>query len=156
MTKIGVGVGEDFPIEDKPEAPEADSPEGAGHHACRDEDWDAWRSAKRAARAEWKAAKAAWRVRKRAWREENRAAFREDRRIYGYRVRGPFAPFVIGGLLVVATIVGIFTLVAAAPFLLIAGLVLAVLWAAHDRHRACEDVPPPDYRREPPPAAPAA
>jgi hypothetical protein len=96
MSKYGVGVGDEFPVDD------GNANAAGGNQAPRDdradyEEWKRRREAHRAQREQWRAQREEWRDRKRAFKEKIRAAAREsfgddygDRRGYG---RGDFSRF---------------------------------------------------------------
>src|ERR1700761_7731458 len=78
MSKFGVGVGEDFPVDDG-SGPGA----GANQGQPRDdraeyEDWKRRREAHRAQHEQWHAQREEWRQRKHAFKEKIRAAARES------------------------------------------------------------------------------
>jgi len=154
MTKIGVGVGEDFPIEDKPGATSGEAglgpgpgPSGSGPHeydAASDhrfagcghgwnrEDW-------RASRAEWRSHRRQWRAEHREWRRRFKAEMRA--RVRNGEIPFPFFPFVfplipilIGFSVLALLITGLVTIVASAPFVVLGLALLFVLYAAHRRH----------------------
>ena len=157
MARIGVGVGEDFPIEDRPPSggdagpgPHEYNPYEDRHAYCGwggdgggYEDW-------RARRAEW-----------RQQRRERRRRFRDEMRARGYgRYRGPFFPLfplLIAAFVITLLIAGLVTVVAAAPFVALGLVLLIVLHIAHRRHyRSTWDYPPPPSGPSHPPSAPAA
>jgi hypothetical protein len=88
MSKLGVGVGDDFPIDDgNPAGGNASSGPGTNHseyEASRAE-WrrqrEAWREERRRVKDEWRAE---WREKKRAWKEEMRAKYGKDFDFDGY------------------------------------------------------------------------
>ena len=96
MSKIGVGVGEDFPVDDGPERGERDTNRG-GERGRGERDWDAEYAARHEAHRRWHEQRREW---KRQWKEQWRAqrhAFHEANAgayaggghgYYGYR-RGP-------------------------------------------------------------------
>ena len=144
MSKIGVGVGEDFPVDD-----------GAGKTGPGDddraeyEDWrrrrDEWRSKReqyRAEQDEWRARRDEWRDRKRAFKEKVRSAaretfgpewdaYRDARRRYGHY----YWPFsygmmrILGIVLVIALISEVFK----APLLFL-GLGAVAWFFFHHHH----------------------
>lgn len=176
MSKIGVGVGDEFPVDDgapkgdAPAAPNATPPEEADR--AEFEAWkrrrDAWRAQKAAMRAvhdEWKQRrrewKEQWKAQRRVWRDEGRCRPFEygpsddGHGPHAYR-HGPWrfvAAVAIGGLIVVA-----FSHVA----MFLAGMVAlaALIYAYHSHHRHEYDpfdLGPYDAPRSaPPPASPAA
>ncbi|MDE3115780.1 MAG: hypothetical protein KGL26_09300 [Pseudomonadota bacterium] len=174
MTKIGVGVGEDFPIkdqngEDKNAAgaaageapgPAGSAPEGeydSGYGPCgwgrgpgeSYEDWRARRDAWRRQRHEWRQQRREWRHRfkadMRAFRHEMRARYRGQ----GYGRRFPVAPLVVAAVVLSLLLTGFFTVIFNAPVLVLGVVLLAVLYAAH-RHYG----PLHDYDYTPPPSGP--
>ncbi|MBV9419771.1 MAG: hypothetical protein JO348_08360 [Alphaproteobacteria bacterium] len=134
MSKIGVGVGDEFPVDDG--APKPNSNAGAFDTGSPQDDraefeaWKARRDAYRAQREAWRAQreewhrrkaewKAQWHEQKRAWREDMRARYGDD---YAYNYggrrygRGRF-PLFFGGW-------GVYRLVML--FLVIALLIFAI------------------------------
>jgi hypothetical protein len=77
MSKVGVGVGEDFPVDDGNGGAQGGG-QGPRDERAEFEEWkrrrDAWRSEREAARAE----RDAWRARKRAFKQKIRDAARES------------------------------------------------------------------------------
>ena len=155
MTKIGVGVGEDFPIEDRPPSGGGeDKPEGEGgsgpdkgpgpheYDAAHDHryggcgwDYGRWdREEWRRNRAEWRRHRHEWKARHREWRRRFRAEMRER----GYRgfpfFFFPLIPMLIGLTVFAILVTGLVTIVAAAPFFILGLALLFVLYAAHRRH----------------------
>ena len=180
MTKIGVGVGEDFPIEDKPDGqggqtggPDQDpGPHeyGAGSdhhfHGCG-HGWD--RTEWRAHRAEWRRNRHKWKAEHREWRRRFKAEMRERIRNGDMpRVFFPFpflymlVPMLIGLTVFAILVTGVVTIVASAPFVVIGLVLLFILYAAHRRHNhhhfyyggSCYDATPTDgsSNNTPPPA----
>jgi len=177
MSKIGVGVGDEFPVDD------GNNPKNTNTSANRGDDdraefeeWkrrrDAWRAQKeqwRAQREEWHRRrhewKEQWRDQKRAFRDDMRARFGDDYyndggRRYG-RGRFHFAGFyglprILGIILVVAIVIFAISHIG----YILAGLAaIALLWAAyhHFGHDPLDLGPfgPRDYGRpinNPPPA----
>ena len=146
MAKIGVGVGEDFPIEDKPEHEAGAGPErNSGNHrrdsghdcgwGCGPDDYEAWRA--------WRNE---WRSRRREWRRREREARRME---YGpghppYYYWG--LPKILRIVVMIAAIMLIFRIVAAVPLVLLGLAVLGGLYIAHRHHedgRYRHDMPPP-------------
>lgn len=148
MTKIGVGVGEDFPIDDRPEGQGGQGSEGAGPHeydasrdyrysGCGYGGWD--REAWRAHRAEWRRHRHEWKAEHREWRHRFKAEMRE-RMKNGELFRFPFFPFVfplipmlMGFAVLALLITGLVTIVASAPFVVLGLALLFILYAAHRR-----------------------
>jgi len=78
MTKIGVGVGEDFPVDEGAQRPQPgphSGPEPEGH-PCYDHDaWRQWRRQRYEWRRQWRAE---WRSRRRAFKEQLRQSIYEN------------------------------------------------------------------------------
>jgi hypothetical protein len=88
MSKLGVGVGDEFPIDDgNPAGGNAASGPGTNDPDtnARRAEWlrqrEAWREERRRLRDQWRAE---WREKKRAFKEEMRAKYGEDFDLYGY------------------------------------------------------------------------
>jgi hypothetical protein len=141
MSKIGVGVGEDFPLDDGGKDGGGDRAEYEAWKRRRDE-WRARREQWRAEQDEWRARRGEWRARRRAFKEKVRAAARDtfgpeydayrDAR-WRYRAYWPFGYGVlriIGIVLVIALISEIFR----APLLFLALAGGAWFFFVH-RHR---------------------
>ncbi|HEY5339360.1 MAG TPA: hypothetical protein VIJ85_14220 [Rhizomicrobium sp.] len=152
MSKFGVGVGDDFPVDD------GSGNAAGGDQAPRDdrEDYEEWkrrREAHRAQREQWRAQREEWRNRKRAFKEKVRAAAREsfgagrddyddvrhDGGRYGYRRhRFPFFLWPMVGLLIPILVIGLLiSLIAAifkSPFLFLALILAAFLVFGFRRH----------------------
>lgn len=149
MTKIGVGIGEDFPIEDKPGAspgagtgqgeeapgpheydPDGDSRYTGWGYCC---DWDREDWYRR--RAEWRRARHEWRRQRHEWRRR----FRAEMRARGYRGRGfpffPFVPLLVVLIVFSLLITGLMTVLFSAPFAVLGLLFVAVLYGVHRSHR---------------------
>lgn len=101
MSKFGVGVGDDFPVDDGrgQQGPQDDRAEFEEWKRRRDA-WRAQRDAWKAQREEWRAHRDEWRDRRRAWREQMRAArdkMRAEMGADGPRAGGrgydPYFPF---------------------------------------------------------------
>lgn len=157
MTKIGVGVGDDFPVDDGGGNPGA-SGQGPKSEQEEFEDWKRRRDEWRAQRERWRAQHDEWRARKRAFKERVRQAAREsfgqdwdeyrDARRRHYRRHGfPFFfwPFwalipILGIALFVSLIAAIFK----SPFLFLGLAALAFVFMAyrhnrwHGRHGFCD------------------
>lgn len=169
MSKIGVGIGEDFPVDD-----------GGGDDRSEFESWkrrrDDWRARRdqwRAQEEEWRQRRAEWRARKRAFKEKVRNAaretfgpeydaYRDARGRYGhYWPFGYRAMKILGIVLVIALIMEIFR----APLLflaLAAGAWFFIFHRHHHRHAyGCDydfDAKPASRPQEPqtPPPSPEA
>jgi hypothetical protein len=141
MTKIGVGVGEDFPIDDKPQSAQSGASEdrydprfdfgGCGSARGGESDGNSqdWREQRRAHRKQRRRQRRQWRREHREWRRR----FRDEMRARGYRGIGffPFVPLALGLFILIALVTGIVTIVASAPILVFGLVLLGVLYAAH-------------------------
>jgi hypothetical protein len=128
MTKIGVGVGEDFPMEDRPSG--QGGGEGPPGGCGWSQDWDSaeWR----ARREEWRQQRREWRARHREWRGNFRAEMRA--RGYGGWYFFPLVPIIVIAFLLTLLVTGLITVIASAP-VVVFGLILAgVLYAVHRHH----------------------
>ncbi len=164
MSKIGVGVGDDFPLDDgngggPNRGQGGDGPQDSQDDRTEFEEWKRRRDARRAEREAWERQRAEWRARKRAFKERVRRAAYES---FGngdgwhgggdgrYRWRPHFWPFGMFGMAMalfafmipVFLIVLFFSLISAAfkaPFVLIAIVALGIAFMAwrhhHWRHR---------------------
>jgi Flp pilus assembly protein TadB len=88
MSKLGVGVGDEFPIDDgNPAGGNASGGPGTNNpdYEARRAEWrrqrEAWREQRRQLRDQWRAE---WREKKRAFKEEMRAKYGEDFDLHGY------------------------------------------------------------------------
>ena len=165
MSKFGVGVGDDFPVDD-----------GSGNEPGRDqarpederaeyEEWKRRRDAHRAQRDEWRRQREEWRERKRAFKERVRQAARESfgprdgdyeyERHYGWRSgrshRSGF-PFLVWPaigllipILIIALLVSVIAAVFKSPFLFLGLVVLAFLFFGYHHHHRHDDFRGPDY-----------
>ena len=173
MSKIGVGVGDDFPVDDGapkntggPEAPRDDRAEFEDWKRRRDAyraQKDAWRAQKeewRNRRDEWKAQ---WKAQGRAWRDEARAELHDGGYRQGrYRRRGNSAfygyCFVMRLLVAVALLAIVFFAISHIGYILAGLATIAVLFVAwhHYGHDPFDFEPRErDYSRPvnaPPPA----
>jgi hypothetical protein len=154
MSKFGVGVGDDFPVDDGRGNDQAQPQDDRAEF----EEWKRRRDAHRAQREEWRRQREEWRERKRAFKERVRQAAREsfgpragdyeDRHYYGWRSgrgRGGF-PFLVWpaiGLLIPVLIVAIFISIIAAvfksPFLFLGLVALAFLFFGYRHHHHHDD-----------------
>ena len=162
MSKFGIGVGDDFPVDD-----------GRGNEPGRDqaqpqddraeyEEWKRRRDAYRAQREEWRRQREEWRERRRAFKERVRQAAREsfgegyDERRDGWRSGGrrhrggfPFLVWPAVGLLIpvliVATFIAIIAAVFKSPFLFLGLVALAFLMFGYRHHHHHDDFRGPDY-----------
>lgn len=157
MSKIGVGVGDDFPLDDGNPGSGGQGPESDR------EEFEAWkrrRDAWRAQRDEWRRQHAEWRAKRRAFKERVRQAARESfgadwedyaarrTRHFGYRRRFPFFIWPVLGLaipiLVLVLIISLISAVFQSPFVFLGLAALAfgfAVWRHNHRHYygACED-----------------
>jgi hypothetical protein len=168
MSKFGVGVGDDFPVDDG----RGNGP-GAGQDQPRDdraeyEEWKRRRDAHRAQREEWHRQREEWRQRKHAFKERVRQAARESfgprdgdyeyERHYGWRSGGrrhrggfPFLVWPAIGLLIpiliIALLVSVIAAVFKSPFLFLGLVALAFLFFGyhHHHHHRHDDFRGPDY-----------
>src|ERR1700756_3652829 len=96
MSKFGVGVGDDFPVDDgRGNEPGRDQAQQPQDDRAEYEEWKRRRDAHRAQREEWRRQREEWKERKRAFKERVRQAAREsfgahardyeDRHYYGWR-----------------------------------------------------------------------
>lgn len=137
MTKIGVGVGEDFPIEDKPEGAGSQGAAGEqGYDPAYDHGGCGWHGRDR---HEWREQRRAWRRQRHEWRRQHREwrrRFRHEMRARGYSGFGffPWVPLAIAAFVLASLITGVITIIASAPVVVLGLLLLAVLYAAHRFH----------------------
>jgi hypothetical protein len=151
MSKFGIGVGDDFPVDDGSGNANA-AGQGPKSEQEEFEEWKRRRDAHRAQRDAWRAQRAEWQQRKRAFKERVRAAARESfgdrydeyRRDHHGGFRGPrhgfpfFWPLlpILGIVLVVSLIAAIIK----SPFLFLAIAFAGFMIFAyghnhhHDRH----------------------
>ncbi len=171
MTRIGVGVGEDFPMEDRP-PPGAGQEEAGPGRSYADwgwyaREWYAFKAAHRAAKARWRAAQAQFRAERRArqaqyWSEQARGfgygpgpgaappydlppsgpqGYGGGRLAYGGF--GILRPYLIFGIVMALLLSGLFRLLMALPVLFLGLIIAAVLWFAHHRRGRVRFYPPP-------------
>ena len=160
MSKIGVGVGDDFPVDDGapkntggPEAPRDDRAEFEEWKRRRDS-YRAQREAWRAQRDEWRSRrdefKAHWKEQSRAWRDDVREEFQGAGGRGRYRRRGYFPYFGYGfviRLLVAVTLLAIVFFAISHIGYILAGLAaVAVLFVAwHHYGHDPFDIAPRDF-----------
>jgi hypothetical protein len=154
MSKFGVGVGDEFPIDDNNNNSGREQAQPQDDRA-EFEEWKRRRDAHRAQREEWRRQREEWKERKRAFKERVRQAAREtfgeghDDHHYGYRGdwrsdgrrhRGGF-PFLVWpavGLLIpvliIATLIAIIAAVFKSPFVFLGLIVLGFFIFAHSHH----------------------
>lgn len=175
MSKIGVGVGDEFPVDDG-NNPNTGNTGAPPDDRAEFEEWKRRRDAWRAQREQWRAQrdewhrrkhewKAQWHEQKRAFRDEMRAKFGDDYDNYGGRRYGR-GRFHFAGFYGLPRILGIILVIAIVIFAIshigyiLAGLAaIALLFAAyhHFGHDPLDLGPygPRDYSRpinNPPPA----
>lgn len=153
MSKFGVGVGDDFPVDDG-----NGRGEGGDQGPPRDEreefeDWKRRREAHRARREQYRQQRAEWQERKRAFKEKIRAAAREsfgdaryddDRGYRGWhsghrRSRFPFFLWPAIGIMIpilfIALLVAIIAAVFKSPFVFLGLVLLAFMFFGFRHHR---------------------
>ena len=143
MSKIGVGVGEDFPVDDGHGAGAA-GPQGPRSEQEEFEDWKRRRDQWRSQREQWRAQRDEWRARKRAFKQKIREAAHESfgqewdgYRYEQYRRSRGFGPIwavipILGIVLFISLIAAIFK----APFVFLGVIAIcAVVCAHHNRYR---------------------
>ena len=158
MSKFGVGVGDDFPLDDgRGNASAA----GQGQASPEDdrtefEDWKRRRDAYRAHREERQRQREEWRARKYAFKQKMRAAMRESfgderyrdeddgwrgRGYYSYRMRGGRFPFfliplfgILVPIIIVAVLISIVAAIFKSPFIFLALVLIAIFYFAHRHH----------------------
>jgi len=135
MGKLDVGVGDEFPVDEPPEKPEAGSPQDD----CR-QHYESWQRH----RDEWGARKNAWKADLHAWRDGFRAEMRdpETRQRFRENFERRFGARTIvwppSFLMRVAIAIGLLVLaIAALPLMFLFGLVAlcVFMFAAGRRHR---------------------
>lgn len=166
MSKFGVGVGDEFPMDDGGRGNQPGGDQGQPRDDREEfEEWKRRRDAHRAQREAWHRQREEWRERKRAFKEKVRQAAREtfgeghddygyrgDWRSGGRRHRGGF-PFLVWPavgllipILIVATFIAIIAAVFKSPFVFLGLIVLGFLFFAHrHHHRYRDDFRRPDY-----------
>jgi len=154
MSKFGVGVGDDFPVDDG-RGNERDQTQPQDDRA-EYEEWKRRRDAHRAQREEWCRQRDEWRERKRAFKERVRQAARESfgpragdyENYYGRRSgrgRGGF-PFLVWPaigllipILIIAILVSVIAAVFKSPFLFLGLVILAFLFFGYRHHHHHDD-----------------
>jgi len=132
MTKIGVGVGEDFPLGEGPAHPQTGH--GREGHPCRDhEAWREWRRQRHAWRRQ-------WRARRRAFKEQLRQNIYENfgpkaEAEFRYRHDRPhFASYALIAILAIAGGIAVLIALISHPLVLLALIGGAVLFAVGRHH----------------------
>lgn len=171
MSKYGVGIGDDFPLDDGRGPGAAGSSSAAGGDAPRDdraefEDWKRRRDEWRAQREAWKSQAENWRRQRDEWRARRRA-YRDQRRgeyygggSYDYG-RGWYPHFFGFGLFRLLAFFAVIALIvfAFSHLYVVVGILAVVALFAASRHHGIDpfDFGPHDYsQRPPPPAQPQA
>jgi Flp pilus assembly protein TadB len=161
MSKFGVGVGDDFPVDDghgnagaAGQGADANPSSNPDADRAEFEEWKRRRDAHRAQRQAYREQREEWRARKRAFKEKVHAAARESFgrddfvdddhphgswRGYGWRrSRFPFFLVPFFGLLIPIVIVAVLISIVAAifksPFVFLGLAILAFLYFAHRHH----------------------
>jgi hypothetical protein len=181
MSKIGVGVGEDFPVDDGhgagQSAGQGGGPRGPRSEQDEFEDWKRRRDQWRSQREQWRAQRDEWRARRRAFKRKIREAahesFGQDWDGYRYEQYRRSRRHGFGPLWVLIPVLGVvlfFSLIAAifkAPFAILAVIAICALVYSHHnryrfhRHHYDYDMPrgpivtPPPPKSEPPAPPPA-
>jgi hypothetical protein len=153
MSKFGVGVGDDFPVDDGNGQGASGDQGGPRDDREEFEEWKRRRAAHRARREEYRRQREEWQQRKRAFKEKIRAAAREsfgdgryddDRRYYGWhggfrRSRFPFFLLPAIGLMIpvllIALLVAIIAAIFKSPFVFLALVLLAFMVFGYRAHR---------------------
>jgi hypothetical protein len=165
MSKFGVGVGDDFPVDDGRGNEPGHDQAGPQDDRAEYEEWKRRRDAHRAQRDEWRRQREEWRDRKRAFKERVRAAARESfgprdgdyeyERHYGWRSgrsrRGGF-PFLVWPaigllipILIIALVVSVIAAVFKSPFLFLGLIALGFLFFGWRHHHHHDDFRGHDY-----------
>ena len=167
MSKIGVGVGDDFPVDDGQgrntgsEPPPGDDRAEFEEWKRRRDDYRAQREAWRAQREDWRKQRDEWRARRRAFRDqlrgEMRDAFRDDRYGNGYRYH-PFWPgYRVWRILTLVAGIALIVFMFSHFYVLIGILALGALFFAYHRHGHDPfDLGPYDYSQPSPGPQPAS
>ncbi len=158
MGKYGVGIGDDFPLDD------GRGPSATGGGAPRDdraefEDWkrrrDEWRAQREAWKAQaenWRRQRDEWRARRRAWRDQRHGGY------YGHGWHPHFFGFGLMRLLAFFAVIALIVFAFSHLYVVVGILAVLALFAA-SRHHGLDpfDFGPHDYSRSgPPPAPPSA
>lgn len=164
MSKYGVGIGDDFPLDDG-RGPAAGGPNDAPRDDRAEfEDWkrrrDEWRAQREAWKSQaenWRRQRDEWRARRRAYRDQRRAEYHGGRADY-YDSRGWYPHFFGFGLFRLLASFAVIALIvfAFSHLYVVIGIVAVVaLFAASHRHGFDPfDLGPHDYARGAPPATP--
>jgi len=163
MSKIGVGVGDEFPLDDGANRSAADqTPRTPEDDRAEFEAWKRRRDAHRAQREAWRARKEEWRSRRREWKDQWRGQRRQWRDEFRYGPEGgryphPFffghGPWRILGLAVAIALI-VFAL-SHIGYIIVGLAALALLFAAYHHHgHDAFDFGPRDYGRPMAPPAP--
>ena len=164
MSKYGVGIGDDFPLDDGrgpaggPNDPPRDDRAEFEDWKRRRDDWRAQREAWKAQAENWRRQRDEWRARRRAYRDSHRGDFGGGRS-YGYYGRGWYPHFFGFGIMRLLAIFAVIALIVFAfshLYVVVGILAVLALFAASHRHGFDPfDFGPHDYARPatPPPAA---
>jgi Flp pilus assembly protein TadB len=160
MSKIGVGVGDEFPVDDGAPKPPPTNPDPAAQEQADRAEFEEWkhrRDAYRAQREAWRASREEWRRRRHDWKDQWRAqrrAWRDEFHDGRHgRSRGAY-PFHYGPWRIVAAVAAVALIIFALSHigLFIVGLAaLAVLFVAYHHYGHDPlDFGPHDTGRPPP------
>jgi hypothetical protein len=164
MSKIGVGVGDDFPVDDGQGRSNAGGAPPPGDDRAEFEEWkrrrNAWRAQRdawQAQRDDWRKQRDEWRSRRRAFRDqfksEMRGGFRDDRYGNGYHA---FLPgHRVWRILTLVAGIALIVFMFSHIYVLIGILALGALFFAYHRHGHDPfDLGPYDYSQPDPQPAP--
>jgi len=166
MGKLGVGIGDEFPVDD-PKGPTSGETAGPGDSAPRDPEIDKLREEYRKARDAWREQRRklrdAWRERRHAERDDMRRRYgdsfssqRWDEHFWHYHWR--FDPRHIANLLLIVGLIVLAIVIFSHIYILFGLIVLAGLYFAYrggfERHFDLHD--PPHSAPTAPPSPPAA
>lgn len=151
MSKFGVGVGDDFPVDDGGRG----NQQGGGQGRPQDdreeyEEWKRRRDEYRARREEWRRQRDEWRARRRAFKEKVRQAAREsfdprwddDHPRYGGYRRGHYPFFIwptlglLIPILILALVVSLIAAIFKSPFAFLVLIALGFAFFAWRHHHA--------------------
>lgn len=96
MGKLGVGVGDDFPI-DEGKQPETQTPEARAEYERQREAWRQEREDWKKRREEWRKRREEWREKRRQWREEYRRGRDQFRAEIHARYGDRYDDYIYGG-----------------------------------------------------------
>jgi len=169
MSKIGVGVGDEFPLDDgaAKSAAAGETPRTPEDDRAEFEEWKRRRDAWRAQQQAWRAQREEWRSRRREWKDQWRSQRRQWRDDYRYGPEGGRHPhpffFGYGAWRIVGIAAAIALIVIALShigYILVGLAAVALLFAAYHHYGHDPlDFGPRDYSRPvttPPPATAAS